>query len=341
MLINVDEEQNQMVEELLDEGISTLKNNIIGDNLIKENKSEKENHIFFENNKKTYSSKREEKINNRECEQNKFISYIGQTNELINKTIEALNTGLHYNQYNKNKEITSNNSKNNYKNNIGLLAKKAQTNLKRRNKNIHISNNIVNNSKNKIKNKLINIKNSKQNLNIKKRNNNTLTIERNNSGKNYSSLINNISTNDNSFKNRNTNEINSKNLLYKNCFKLNKRKKFRNSTHNKILKKENSKIKNINWKEKYDVISTENNNIMKQINNVKNENKIVKDRLTQTINKSNGMEQIKRKRKKSKKKKKKLKNTYTLGENIRLKQTNLIEKISNEIDNLKVISLDY
>ena len=327
MLINVDEEQNQLVEKLLDEGISTLENNISSDKLIKENKLKKENHFPFQNYNRNYSIEKDKIINNRECEQDKFISYIGQTNELINKTIEALNTGLHYNQHNKNNKTISNNTKINNKKNICFLAKKAQSNTKRRNKNI--SNNISNN-KNKIKNKL-----------IKKTNCNTLTIERNNSGKNYSSLINNISTNDNSFKNHNSNEINSKNSLYKNCFKLNKRKKFRNSTHNKILKKENSKTKNINWKEKYNIITSENNNFMKQINNIKNENTIIKDRLTQIINKSNNIEQIKRKRMKSKNNLEKLKNTYTLGEKIKLKQTNLIGKISNEIDKLKVISLDY
>ena len=152
MLINVDEEQNQKVEELLDEGISTLENNVNNDKLIKDKKLKKENHTSFLNDKKYYSSEIEEKINNREYNQHKFISYIGETNELINKTIEALNTGLYYNLYNKNKETISNNENNNNKRNVGLLTKKAQTKLKRRNK--IISNNI-NKDKNKLKNKLI------------------------------------------------------------------------------------------------------------------------------------------------------------------------------------------
>ena len=46
-------------------------------------------------------------MENYSSKQDKFISYIGQTNELINKTIEALNTGLHYNQHNKNNKTIS------------------------------------------------------------------------------------------------------------------------------------------------------------------------------------------------------------------------------------------
>ena len=326
MLINVDDEQNIKVEKLLDEGISTFKTTFnseinINNNFLNTNK----NNIFQYNNK-LYSLKGNHTISS--YNKHKYITYNVQNTELINDTISALNTGLVYLPKYENEEFKTNTVKShNNKRKIACLSRKAPKNSRTRN------NLISKNNKNKklnIKKKLINDKNHKENVNNNiNRKNKYYTIERH-SDINHSSIIQNISTNDNT---------NHKNSIYaildKKDKKVNLKKNlFRNKTFNK-LKNKRAKSKDFKWKEKYENIDALCNKTMKQISNLKNDNNYIKFRIDSIKNKSNNIKRIKNKSKQKRNYVDKLNNKNEYNNDTIIKQKNLIEKISKEIDYLK------
>ena len=81
----------------------------------------------------------EKKINNNYNINNNYITYNGQNTELINKTINALNTGLKYLPKNTNEKFENNTIKNNNKKRkISCLIKRAPKNDRtKKNKMIH------------------------------------------------------------------------------------------------------------------------------------------------------------------------------------------------------------
>lgn len=328
MLINVDNEQNIKVEKLLDEGISTFKNTFnskinLNHNFFNKNKSN-----TFQYNTKLYSFNGNQTINS--YNQYKYITYIGQNTELINDTISALNTGLVYLPKYENEEFKINTVNNhNNKRKIACLSRKAPKNCRTENKMISMSNK---NKKFNIKKKLINDKNYKENTNNNiNRKNKYYTIERH-TDINHSSIIQNISTNDNSIKNYNTNH---KSSYYTVLNKKDKKVNLKKSLFRNKLKNKKAKSKDFKWKEKYVKIDALCNDTKKQISNIKNDNKYIKFRIDGIKNKSNNIKRIKNKSKQKKYYVDKLNNKNEYNKDIIIKQKNLIEKISKEIDYLK------
>ena len=95
MLINVEEERNRRVEDLLDEGIENLRINNIKLNSFR---IKIENNNILKNNNILNLDPYNYQINNvnkpLKKKKNNYICYNGKNTELINNTIEALNTGL-------------------------------------------------------------------------------------------------------------------------------------------------------------------------------------------------------------------------------------------------------
>ena len=166
MLINVNKNQNKKVEELLDEGIASLEN---------ENRMayhSKVNNIYnyqnshyntnYLNNNNVYNMRQLDNFNKNfnnvnERKKHNFIYYNGLNTDLIDNTIEALNTGL----------CNADNNKN-YKQD--LIQKKKQNIYKK----IKIQNSKENNINNNLqKDENLNINNvSNENDNINNTNNN-------------------------------------------------------------------------------------------------------------------------------------------------------------------------
>ena len=173
MLINVNEEQNRRVEQLLDEGIANLR--------IEQNKSERnipslniKNDNFYRNynnnsNNNNYNNYLNYNSNFGNINNNynfniinnpfkkyneKYIYYAGRNTDLINNTIEALNTGLPIVDSNnkgiiKEKEIQNkiiednkDNSENNINNNLDNDLNNQNNNLINNNKDNKIDNEI-------------------------------------------------------------------------------------------------------------------------------------------------------------------------------------------------------
>ena len=204
MLININEEQNKKVEEFLDEEISNFKRNLISEKEIPGKSNKIQN---YEINKKYNSISNNEDINNEKTNlKYEYITYNGQPTELINNTIDALNTGLHYIPKSKIKKDFSNVTSGNKKEINHNISKKAQNKFKMLKQ--RLSKNVLGKKIN-LKKKLINkeekkinyIKNKKRekSLNINRKSIKTLSIKRNNEI-NYNSIIQNNSTNDNSIK---------------------------------------------------------------------------------------------------------------------------------------------
>ena len=330
MLINVDDEQNKIVENILDEGILTITNQISQNKKIMQRKKKKK--LFNpKNNKRFNSIKVDENINNNEGKNNfNFIIYSGKTSELINNTITALNMGL--NQYQKNKIsiYNSNINKSSKKRSKNCLTKKTQINLTKRNNNIS----------NKFKNIIPNVKKAFINTNKIPNNNkkikNTLTKERNLQTY-FDSLIENNSTNDNS-NNIIKNNKNKIHLFKKDCEEKSQKDK-RYLTLNGLYKKSKSlNAKNQKLKEQYEETISECDAIKKKIKEMRNENRNAESRIKDINNKSNNLKQIKNKTLKIQKNLDQLKKIYSYNENIKLKQINLMQKLANEIGNLKNIS---
>lgn len=330
MLINVDDEQNKIVENILDEGILTITNQISQNKKIMQRKKKKK--LFNpKNNKRFNSIKVDENINNNEGKNNfNFIIYSGKTGELINNTITALNMGL--NQYPKNRIsiYNSNINKSSKKGSKNSLTKKTQINLTKRNNNIS----------NKFKNIIPNVKKAFINTNKIPNNNkkikNTLTKERNLQTY-FDSLIENNSTNDNS-NNIIKNNKNKIHLFKKDCEeKCQKDKRY--LTLNGLYKKSKSlNPKNHKLKEQYEETISECDAIKKKIKEMRNENRNAESRIKDVNNKSNNLKQIKNKTLKIQKNLDQLTKIYSYNENIKLKQINLMQKLANEIGNLKNIS---
>ena len=330
MLINVDDEQNKIVENILDEGILTITNQISQNKKIMQRKKKKK--LFNpKNNKRFNSIKVDENINNNEGKNNfNFIIYSGKTGELINNTITALNMGL--NQYPKNRIsiYNSNINKSRKKGSKNCLTKKTQINLTKRNNNIS----------NKFKNFIPNVKKAFINTNKIPNNNkkikNTLSKERNLQTY-FDSLIENNSTNDNS-NNIIKNNKNKIHLFKKDCEEKSQKDK-RYLTLNGLYKKSKSlNAKNHKLKEQYEETISECDAIKKKIKEIRNENRNAESRIKDVNNKSNNLKQIKNKTLKIQKNLDQLTKIYSYNENIKLKQINLMQKLANEIGNLKNIS---
>ena len=334
MLINVEHEQNIKVEKLLDEGISIFKDTFNHEKKLNKNLYIKHDFNGLKNNATIYSYNEKRTINSYNS-QNKYITFNGQNTELINNTIAALNTGLVYMPKNTiEKYETSTRNNNNKKRQISCLTKKAP-------KIYQIGNKII--SKNKsdkkinIQKKLINEKKFYKNSNNNNIKNNFNTIGR---ISNHSSIIQNISTNDNSIKNYNSYNKNTDYAIRakkdkKASFKKNL---FRNKTFNKLKNKQN-KLKQTQWEEKYDEIKTVCNNIKKQIAGIRNDNNYIEFRINGVKDKSNNIKIIKNKSIKKKKYIDELNNKNEYNKDIIMKQKILIEKISKEIDNLRHLSI--
>ena len=346
MLININEDQNKRVEEFLDEEITNFKRNLINEKKELEDDNKIKNYNFKKNNKSISNYK---DINNETKNfKYEYITYNGQTTELINNTISALNTGLHYLKKNKTRKHDSNfTSKNKQEKNINIT-KKAPNKLKIPKE--RISKNVIRKKIN-LKKKLINkeekkvnyIKNKKRkkSLNINRESIKTLTIERNNEI-NYSSIIQNNSTNDNSIKISKKSNISAKNLIinnYNEKFNTNDNIKFGNLRKNKIYKKPSSKNqeKNNEMKEKYEKIKSECNDTKSQINSLKYQNQNIENRINEIKNKCDNIKIIRSENNKNELNLNKLDNAYKYSENIKLKQIKLIQKIANEIQDLKII----
>ena len=169
----------------------------------------------------------------------------------------------------------------------------------------------------------------------------TLTIERNNEI-NYSSIIQNNSTNDNSIKISKKSNISAKNLIinnYNEKFNINDNIKFGNLRKNKLYKKPSSKnqAKNKEIKEKYEKIKSECNDTKSQINSLKYQNQNIENRINEIKNKCDNIKIIRSENNKNELNLNKLDNAYKYSENIKLKQIKLIQKIANEIQDLKII----
>jgi hypothetical protein len=236
MLINVDDSQNIKVEQLLDEGISIFKKTFNNGKKLNNNLYIKHDINNFQNITSIYPLNEKKSFNSYNINNN-YITYNGQNTELINKTINALNTGLKYLPKNTIDKFENNNIKNNNKKRkISCLIKRAPKNDRTRKNKMILKNN--SNKKIDIKNKLINEKQYFKNPTNNNRKKNFNTVER---ISNHSSIIQNISTNDNT---------NHKNSIYaildKKDKKVNLKKNlFRNKTFNKLKnKRENRKILN-------------------------------------------------------------------------------------------------
>ena len=236
------------------------------------------------------------------------------------------------NQYQKNKIsiYNSNINKSSKKGSKNCLTKKTQINLTKRNNNIS----------NKFKNFIPNVKKAFINANKIPNNNkkikNTLTNERNIQTY-FDSLIENNSTNDNS-NNIIKNNKNKIHLFKKDCEEKSQKDK-RYLTLNGLYKKSKSlNAKNHKLKEQYEETISECDAIKKKIKEIRNENKNAESRIKDVNNKSNNLKQIKNKTLKIQKNLDQLKKIYSYNENIKLKQINLMQKLANEIGNLKNIS---
>ena len=132
MLIDINEEQNRRVEEFLDEGILNLKRCLINEKKKFGKKKEKHTNTSFQHKKINKSIINNTDINNEmNSLKNDYITYYGQSTELINKTINALNTGLHYMPKRKTNENNPNIKKSKYKDGmIDSVVKKAGKPLK-------------------------------------------------------------------------------------------------------------------------------------------------------------------------------------------------------------------
>ena len=96
--------------------------------------------------------------------------------------------------------------------------------------------------------------------------------------------------------------------------------------------------KNHKLKEQYEETISECDAIKKKIKEMRNENRNAESRIKDVNNKSNNLKQIKNKTLKIQKNLDQLKKIYSYNENIKLKQINLMQKLANEIGNLKNIS---
>ena len=329
MLINVDDSQNIKVEQLLDEGISIFKKTFNNGKKLNNNLYIKHDINNFQNITSIYPLNEKKSVNSYNINNN-YITYNGQNTELINKTINALNTGLKYLPKNTIEKFENNTIKNNNKKRkISCLIKKAPKNDRTRKNKMILKNN--SNKKIDIKNKLINEKQYFKNPTNNNRKKNFNTVER---ISNHSSIIQNISTIDNSIKNyNNTNSIRT--IIDKKDKKTNfKKNLFRNKTLNK-LKNKKIKLKAKKWEEKYEEIKTLCNNTKKQISDIRNDNNYIEFRINGVKDKSNNIKRIINKSIKKRKYIDELKNKNEYNKDIIIKQKNLIEKISNEIDTLK------
>ena len=351
MLININEEQNKKVEEFLDEEISNFKRNLISEKEIPGKSNKIQN---YEINKKYNSISNNEDINNVKTNfKYEYITYNGQPTELINNTIDALNTGLHYIPKSKIKKDFSNVTSGNKKEINHNISKKAQNKFKtlkqRLSKNvlgkkINLKKKLINISNNNKEEKKINyIKNKKRekSLNINRKSIKTLSIKRNNEI-NYNSIIQNNSTNDNSIKISEKPNISSKNLIINNfdekCNSNNKIK-FGIIRKNKIYKKPTSKnkTKNYEMKEKYEKLDSECKDTKNKIDCLRCKNKNIEIRIDELKDKYDYIKKIRSDNDKNELNLNKLDNAYKYSENIKLKQIKLIQKIANEIQDLKII----
>ena len=329
MLINVDDAQNIKVEQLLDEGISIFKKTFNNGKKLNNNLYIKHDINNFQNITSIYPLNEKKSVNSYNINNN-YITYNGQNTELINKTINALNTGLKYLPKNTIEKFENNTIKNNNKKRkISCLIKKAPKNDRTRKNKMILKNN--SNKKIDIKNKLINEKQYFKNPTNNNRKKNFNTVER---ISNHSSIIQNISTIDNSIKNyNNTNSIRT--IIDKKDKKTNfKKNLFRNKTLNK-LKNKKIKLKAKKWEEKYEEIKALCNNTKKQISDIRNNNNYIEFRINGVKDKSNNIKRIINKSIKKRKYIDELKNKNECNKDIIIKQKKLIEKISNEIDTLK------
>ena len=128
MLINVDDAQNIKVEQLLDEGISIFKKTFNNGKKLNNNLYIKHDINNFQNITSIYPLNEKKSVNSYNINNN-YITYNGQNTELINKTINALNTGLKYLPKNTIEKFENNTIKNNNKKRkISCLIKKAPKN---------------------------------------------------------------------------------------------------------------------------------------------------------------------------------------------------------------------
>ena len=343
MLININEEQQKQVDEFLDEGILNFKNNLVYEKKIFSKKK------ILNNNKNILHIKKEKTIttdkiinNNNNNQKFDYLTYNGQSTEMINRTIQALNTGLYFKPKSKIKEydshiIQSKKYKRNFFKSTKIAQKKFEVQKER------IGNNI-NDKKINLKKKLFNkqgkknkMKNRNKSFNYNRNSLKKLTIERNNEI-NYSSIIQNISTIDDSIK---TNKINKTHSTF--SIKKQDKENFnkcheRNENQIKLFKSTRSKKSSTKaeYKEKYEKIKAECNKAKRQINNIKNENKKFEVRIENVKNKFDNLKKIRMENLKNELNLKKLKNQFDYSENIKMKQINLIQKIANEIEELRM-----
>ena len=310
MLINVEEERNRRVEDLLDEGIENLRinrnNNNIKLNSFRIKIENNLNNNILKNNNILNLDPYNYQINNvnkpLKKKKNNYICYNGKNTELINNTIEALNTGLS-NPENNNQE-NSNLRKNKIKKKKEIKTEeiKKENLFKKNNSDINLNKKVY------IKeNKLIN--EIKNNFSISDEHINKQTLENN-----INSNLNNLEINKNPYQ-KNLRVLSSKRISNKSNFK-------------KIYK-------NFDWKDKYNEIKKIRNNVLNQLKKVKENNNIFENRLNNTNNNSKNINLMKNNLLKKRVNYDKMINKFKLGENIRMIQINLIDKITKEMKEIE------
>ena len=322
MLINIDGERNKKVEELLNEGMSFIQNNISNYKKPSNSKTEintksinYENYSIENYNEYNKTINNANKINNT----NEYIYYNGQNTELINNTIQALNTGLNY--------LEKNNINNLGEKKKNYFLKRAQKKLITKKENISKN---INDKKIDLKTKLINKVKTPINKGIKK--------------KSFEKIYSSTGYNNNLVSEINYKTLDKLNpsLNLVNNIKPQNQKDRRYLTYNKLYKRPLSikQKNNLELKEKYQKLVSEYKSTIKQINEIKNENDTINERINEVKMKFDNLNKIRKNNLNTKKENDELRKRFTYSENIKIRQINLIQKISQEIENLKQL-LNY
>ena len=312
-----------------------------------------------------YLSKNDIKFNNviypTEFKKENNINYKKKKADLINDTIDALNAGPHIspvsniqnvinlNSFSNNQKIPKNKIKN-IKSKKGFdskqkLIKKPVKNksldLYEKNKNntynYPLKNNIRNNIMEKINNrynKLLDYKKQMQIINATYND----TLVQNNSNENLNNNHNNTygNKNENIYRINNNNKSNLVNLTKNNSFNKNKGKMYSNSSNNLFKKTKIKKLKKENeYKVKCEIIKELNKKMLKRIEKVQKENENIKHIINDSKFGTENISEIKSDLLKNQINYDKINNKYKISEDIRIKQVDLIEKLTKEMKNVE------
>ena len=335
MFINIDKNQNKKVEELLEEGIANLKieNNAAypsRTNNIYNYQNSQYNSNYLKNTNYNLQKTDNYNININERKKHNYIYYNGLNTDLIDNTIEALNTGLYNSDYNKNyeKKIIPNKNQNIHKKiKVENNKEKRINGYLQKEKDLNIS--IVNNDNKDINN--ININKTYNNVNnrIKIENYDEIMDENNYQEQIYNNIPFNINDNIENINNINIEKNNNNNIVESNNIE--------DSSKNIKSKKHRTKkvIRNYEWKEKYDEVKKLSSNVLKDLRKIQRENKNLEKRLEKFKNNSENVNVIKSNLLKMQINFDKINNRYKTSENIRMRQIELIEKITKEMKNVE------